>query len=61
MRAASLVRASAEACIVPVDGFFEWKAVKGQKAKQPYANRKFNKLLLRPLAIAGSFDMDCGR
>ena len=24
-------------CIVPVDGFFEWQAVKGQKAKQPYA------------------------
>jgi putative SOS response-associated peptidase YedK len=24
-------------CIVPVDGFFEWKAIKGQKAKQPYA------------------------
>jgi SOS response associated peptidase (SRAP) len=24
-------------CILPVDGFFEWKAVKGQKAKQPYA------------------------
>jgi len=23
-------------CIVPVDGFFEWKAIKG-KAKQPYA------------------------
>jgi putative SOS response-associated peptidase YedK len=23
-------------CIVPVDGFFEWKAIKGQ-AKQPYA------------------------
>jgi putative SOS response-associated peptidase YedK len=22
-------------CIVPVDGFFEWKAIKGQKAKQP--------------------------
>jgi putative SOS response-associated peptidase YedK len=22
---------------VPVDGFFEWKAIKGQKAKQPYA------------------------
>jgi SOS response associated peptidase (SRAP) len=21
----------------PVDGFFEWKAIKGQKAKQPYA------------------------
>jgi putative SOS response-associated peptidase YedK len=24
-------------CIVPVDGFFEGKAIKGQKAKQPYA------------------------
>ena len=24
-------------CIVPVDNFFEWKAIKGQKAKQPYA------------------------
>ena len=24
-------------CIVPVDGFFEWKAIKGQKAKPPYA------------------------
>jgi putative SOS response-associated peptidase YedK len=22
---------------MPVDGFFEWKAIKGQKAKQPYA------------------------
>jgi putative SOS response-associated peptidase YedK len=24
-------------CVLPVDGFFEWKAIKGQKAKQPYA------------------------
>jgi putative SOS response-associated peptidase YedK len=24
-------------CIVPVDGFFEWRAIKGRKAKQPYA------------------------
>jgi putative SOS response-associated peptidase YedK len=24
-------------CMVPVDGFFEWKATKGQMAKQPYA------------------------
>ena len=24
-------------CILPVDGFYEWKALKGQKAKQPYA------------------------
>jgi putative SOS response-associated peptidase YedK len=23
--------------ILPVDGFFEWKAIKGQKTKQPYA------------------------
>jgi putative SOS response-associated peptidase YedK len=27
----------ARRCIVPVDGFFEWKAIQGQKAKQPYA------------------------
>jgi putative SOS response-associated peptidase YedK len=26
-----------ERYILPVDGFFEWKAIKGQKAKQPYA------------------------
>jgi putative SOS response-associated peptidase YedK len=24
-------------CILPVDGFFEWRAVKGTKLKQPYA------------------------
>ena len=24
-------------CIVPVDGFFEWKSIRSQKAKQPYA------------------------
>jgi putative SOS response-associated peptidase YedK len=24
-------------CILPVDGFFEWKAIKGQEAKQPFA------------------------
>jgi putative SOS response-associated peptidase YedK len=24
-------------CILPVDGFFEWKAIKGATAKQPYA------------------------
>jgi putative SOS response-associated peptidase YedK len=24
-------------CILPVDGFYEWKAIKGQTAKQPYA------------------------
>jgi putative SOS response-associated peptidase YedK len=24
-------------CILPVDGFFEWRAIKGARAKQPYA------------------------
>jgi putative SOS response-associated peptidase YedK len=24
-------------CIVPVDGFFEWKAIKGRTARQPFA------------------------
>ncbi|MFM9847976.1 MAG: SOS response-associated peptidase [Hyphomicrobiaceae bacterium] len=24
-------------CILPIDNFFEWKAVKGQRTKQPYA------------------------
>jgi hypothetical protein len=31
------VHAGKRRCIVPVDGFFEWRAIKGQKAKQPYA------------------------
>ena len=24
-------------CVVPVDGFFEWRAIRGARAKQPYA------------------------
>jgi len=24
-------------CLVPVDGFFEWRAIKVARAKQPYA------------------------
>jgi putative SOS response-associated peptidase YedK len=24
-------------CILPIDNFFEWKAIKGEKVKQPYA------------------------
>ena len=24
-------------CLLPVDNFFEWKAIKGEKAKQPFA------------------------
>jgi len=40
-------------CIVPVDNFFEWKAVRGAKAKQPYA------IALRsgePFGLAGIWD-----
>ena len=37
MRPAIFSLRSTRRCIVPVDGFFEWKAIKGQKAKQPYA------------------------
>jgi putative SOS response-associated peptidase YedK len=29
-------------CILPVDGFFEWKAIKGVKAKQPFAIARRN-------------------
>ncbi len=36
-------------CIVPVDGFFEWKAIKGQRAKQPFA------IAMKDGAGAGSF------
>ena len=24
-------------CLLPIDNFFEWKAIKGEKAKQPFA------------------------
>src|SRR6266576_3458565 len=27
----------ARRCIVPAGGFFEWRAIRGQRAKQPYA------------------------
>jgi putative SOS response-associated peptidase YedK len=40
-------------CIVPVDNFFEWKAVRGQTAKQPYA------IAMKsgdPFAIAGIWE-----
>jgi putative SOS response-associated peptidase YedK len=40
-------------CIVPVDNFFEWKAIKGAKAKQPYAiGLKSGK----PFGIAGIWE-----
>jgi hypothetical protein len=37
-------------CLVPVNGFFEWKAVKGQKVKQPYAIAMTDD---SPFALAG--------
>ena len=40
-------------CILPVDGFFEWKAIKGQKAKQPYATAMKNG---SPFGIGGLWE-----
>lgn len=40
-------------CILPVDGFFEWKAIKGAKAKQPYAISMADG---RPFGIAGLWE-----
>ena len=39
LSSAPMFRASYERrrCLIPVDNFFEWKAVIGQKARQPYA------------------------
>jgi putative SOS response-associated peptidase YedK len=39
LTSAPMFRASYERrrCLIPVDNFFEWKAVIGQKARQPYA------------------------
>jgi putative SOS response-associated peptidase YedK len=41
-------------CIIPVDGFYEWKKIPGQKAKQPYfVQRKDGE----PLALAGLWEV----
>jgi putative SOS response-associated peptidase YedK len=40
-------------CIVPVDNFFEWKAVKGTRAKQPFAIAMQSG---KPFGIAGIWD-----
>ena len=40
-------------CLVPVDNFFEWKAIKGEKAKQPYAIAMKDG---SPFAIAGIWE-----
>lgn len=40
-------------CIIPADGFFEWKKVEGQKRKQPYYIRRKDG---HPLAFAGLWE-----
>jgi putative SOS response-associated peptidase YedK len=40
-------------CIVPVDGFFEWRAIKGARAKQPYAIAMKDGL---PFGLAGLWE-----
>ncbi|MEO6988991.1 MAG: SOS response-associated peptidase [Aquihabitans sp.] len=40
-------------CIVPVDGFYEWKKVPGQKTKQPYFIHRPDE---EPLAFAGLWE-----
>lgn len=40
-------------CIVPADGFYEWKAVPGQKTKQPYFIHRPDQ---EPLAFAGLWE-----
>ena len=40
-------------CIVPVDGFYEWKKVPGQKTKQPYFIHRPEE---EPMALAGLWE-----
>ena len=40
-------------CIVPIDGFFEWRAINGTRAKQPYAIAMKDG---SPLALAGLWE-----
>ena len=40
-------------CIVPVESFFEWRAIKGARAKQPYAVAMKDRT---PFAIAGLWE-----
>jgi putative SOS response-associated peptidase YedK len=40
-------------CIIPVDGFYEWKATPGEKRKQPYF---IHRLDGEPLAFAGLWE-----
>ena len=41
-------------CIIPVDGFYEWKKVPGQKRKQPYYITRADG---EPLALAGLWEI----
>ncbi|HZX56337.1 MAG TPA: SOS response-associated peptidase [Ilumatobacteraceae bacterium] len=41
-------------CIIPADGFFEWKKIPGQKAKQPYFIRRADG---EPMAFAGLWEV----
>lgn len=41
-------------CIIPVDGFYEWAAVPGQKRKQPYFIHRPDG---EPLALAGLWEV----
>jgi putative SOS response-associated peptidase YedK len=43
-------------CIVPVDGFFEWKAIKGQKAKQHLRHRHEGRRTVRPCGDLGELE-----
>ncbi|MCH9002319.1 MAG: SOS response-associated peptidase [Planctomycetes bacterium] len=40
-------------CLLPTDGFYEWKAIAGQKRKQPYYIRMVDG---RPFAFAGLWE-----
>ena len=40
-------------CILPIDGFYEWQAIPGQKAKQPYFIHGIDD---EPLALAGLWE-----
>jgi putative SOS response-associated peptidase YedK len=40
-------------CLIPADGFYEWKAVQGRKTKAPYVIRMKSG---RPFAFAGLWD-----
>jgi len=41
-------------CIIPADGFFEWKKIPGQKAKQPYFIHRADG---EPMAFAGLWEV----